>query len=48
MVGVLGGAALMIVSLYKNLVGTGVAIIFLVFCMLVGRVAGMAEDWRKE
>jgi len=40
--------ALVIVSLYKNLVATGVAIIFLVFCLLVGRVAGMAEDWRKE
>ncbi|MEK7278438.1 MAG: hypothetical protein AAB342_02050 [Chloroflexota bacterium] len=40
--------ALVIVGLYKNLLATGVAIIFLVFCMLVGRVAGMAEDWRKE
>jgi len=40
--------ALVIVSLYRNLVATGAAIIFLLFCTLVGRVAGMAEDWRKE
>jgi hypothetical protein len=40
--------ALVIVSLYKTLLATGVAIIFLLFSTLVGRVAGMVEDWRKQ